>query len=259
MNIDAWLIANKLSVNIKKTNYILFQTMGSHCPENLTVRLRNVPIQKVSSIKFLGLHLQENLSWKLHMEHVLTKVGCGLSIVRKAKPYLNQESLLILYHTTIMSHILYCITVWCHDNKTIVQKLQRSVNNFIRIIFDLNPRDSVVGPMKSQKFLTINHLMIKETSKFMFHFNNNRLPPVFKKFFLTKKTENLPVQTRGGSTLIPSFCRLSTTQQSYRYKGPVVWNNLPPAIRYDCKSLVTRCIIIYLSSKKNKNKKIFLS
>ena len=170
------------------------------------------------------------------MEHVLTKVRCGLSIVRKAKPYLNQESLIILYHIMIMSHILYCITVWYHDNKTIVQKLQRSVNNFIRIIFDLNPRDSVVGPMKSHKFLTINHLMIKETSKFMFHFNNNRLPPVFKKFFLTKKTENLPVQTRSGSTLIPSFCRLSTTQQSYRCKGPVVWNNLPPAIRYDCKS-----------------------
>ena len=214
MNIDAWLIANKLSVNIKKTNYILFQTIGSHCPENLTVRLRNVPIQKVSSIKFLGLHLQENLSWKLQMEHVLTKVRCGLSIARKAKPYLNQESLLILYHTMIMSHILYCITVWCHDNKTIVQKLQRSVYNFIRIIFDLNPRDSAVGPMKSHKFLTINHLMIKETSKFMFHFNNNRLPPVFKNFFLTKKTENLPVQTRSGSTLIPSFGRLSTTQQS---------------------------------------------
>ena len=91
--------------------------------------------------------------------------------------------------------------------------------------------------MKSHKFLTINLLMIKETSKFMFHFNNNRLPPVFKKFFLTNKTENLPVQTRSGSTLIPFFCRLSTTQQSYRYKGPVVWNNLPPAIRYDCKSL----------------------
>ena len=140
MNIDAWLIANKLSVNIKKTNYILSQTVGSHCPENLTVRLRNVPIQKVSSIKFLGLHLQENLSWKLHMEHVLTKVRCGLSIVRKVKSYLNQESLFILYHTMIMSHILYCITIWCHDNKTIVQKLQRSVNNFIRIIFNLIPR-----------------------------------------------------------------------------------------------------------------------
>ena len=79
------------------------------------------------------------------MEHVLTKVRCGLSIVRKAKSYLNQESLLILYHTMIMSHILYCNTVWGHDNKTIVQKLQRSVNNFIRIIFDLNARDSVVG------------------------------------------------------------------------------------------------------------------
>ena len=62
MNIDAWLIANKLSVNIKKTKYILFQNVSSHCPENLTVRSRNVPIQKVSLIKFLGLRLQENLS-----------------------------------------------------------------------------------------------------------------------------------------------------------------------------------------------------
>ena len=221
--------------------YILFQTVGSHCPKKLTVRLKNVPIQKVSLIKFLGLHLQENLSWRLHMEHVLTKVRCRLSIVRKAKSYLNQESLLILYHTMIMSHILYCMTVWCHDNKTIVQKLQRSVNNFIRIIFYLKIREGVVGPMKFHKFLTINHLMMKKTSKFMFHFNNNRLLLVFKTFFLTKKIKNLPVQTRSGNTLIPSFCRLSTTQQSYRFNSPVVWNKLPPPIRHDCTCLKKFC------------------
>ena len=94
---------------------------------------------------------------------------------KKRKPYLSKESLLTLYHSLIMSHILYCITLWYHGNKSVVGQPQRSVNNYIRLIFNLNPRDSVVEIMKSQKLLSINQPLIKETSKLMFQFFNNGL------------------------------------------------------------------------------------
>ena len=63
VNIDAWLVANKLSLKIKKTNYILFHTLGSTPPKkHLILSIRNTAINRMSSAKFLGLQLQENLS-----------------------------------------------------------------------------------------------------------------------------------------------------------------------------------------------------
>ena len=111
-NVDDWLIANKLSLNVTKTNYIIFQTLGSKpCPKDLYLKLGNIPIQKQRNVKFLGLNINENLPWKPHMTNILCKVRSGLCIAKKIKPYLNKESLLTLYHSLILSHVLYCITL----------------------------------------------------------------------------------------------------------------------------------------------------
>ena len=69
-NVDNWLTANKLSLNVTKTNYryIIFQTLGSKlCPKDLCLKLRNLPIKKKRNVKFLGLNINKNLSWKPHM------------------------------------------------------------------------------------------------------------------------------------------------------------------------------------------------
>ena len=62
-NIDNWLVTNKLSLNIDKTKCMHFKTLNTPTP-NLTLKIRNTPIQKISSFKLLGVILDEHLSWK---------------------------------------------------------------------------------------------------------------------------------------------------------------------------------------------------
>ena len=80
--------------------------------------------------------------------------------------------------------------------------------------------------MKEFNLLTIKQMVFKETALFMFKFYTKHLPPLFNNFFRIKQNMNCMVNSRSNSILIPSFCRLSSTQQSFRYKGPVVWNEL---------------------------------
>ena len=80
-------------------------------------------------------------------------------------------------------------------------------------------------------------MVFKETALFMFKLTTKHLPPVFNSFFRTKQNMNCMVNTRSNSTLIPSFCRLSTTQQSFRYKGPVVYNKLPALLRKNSRNV----------------------
>ena len=71
-NIDNWMIANKLSINTNKTNCVLFQTPKSQLiktTNNLHLKSRNDIVEKVSSTGFWGVIINENLSWKNHMEN----------------------------------------------------------------------------------------------------------------------------------------------------------------------------------------------
>ena len=119
--------------------------------------------------------MNENLSWKPHMTYILCKVRSGLCIVKKIKPYLNKESLLTMYHSLILSRVLFCLTLWYRGNKAVVSQLQRSVSNYIRLIFTLNSRHSVIEIMKSPKLLSIKQLFNKVTSKIMFQYFNDGL------------------------------------------------------------------------------------
>ena len=116
--VDDWLVANKLTLNISKTNFILFRP--PKCKEvqvNPIVSLRGKQIEKVST-KFLGVYVDEHLSWKIHIKHLLNKLRCSLGAVCRVKPLLNQDTLLQLYHSLINSHLLYCVQNWCYGNKT---------------------------------------------------------------------------------------------------------------------------------------------
>ena len=83
-DIDHWLIANKLSLNVEKTNHVVFRTPNSKPPSNnLILLIRNKRINRVTSSKFLGVILHENLSWKPHMDTVLKRLRISLGVVRK--------------------------------------------------------------------------------------------------------------------------------------------------------------------------------
>ena len=135
-NVANWLSANKLSLNTDKTKYILFDS--NHKKINNTkhqsLYLKKKPIEQVKNILFLGLHLNENLSWKPHMLALFKKLSRNISIMYKLTFYLNKTNLLNVYYSLIVSHLRYGITVWNHGNQSIVQKLQRICNKFITYI-----------------------------------------------------------------------------------------------------------------------------
>ena len=88
---------------------MLFSTSSSNRTQKKSLlTIRRKPIDRVSSIKLLGIRFNEHLTWKDHMEMLLCKLKSSLYCVMKVKPYLNKESLLTLFHSLILSHIRYC-------------------------------------------------------------------------------------------------------------------------------------------------------
>ena len=83
--ISEWLKVNKLSLNVDKTNYILFRPRQKPITVSDTTTLDNIAVQHVELTKFFGLLLHQHLSWKYHINHVAKKVSKTIGIIGKAR------------------------------------------------------------------------------------------------------------------------------------------------------------------------------
>ena len=71
--ISEWLKVNKLSLNVAKTNYILFRPRQKPISVSDTITVDNIPVQQAEGTKFLGVLLDQHLPWKYHIYHVTKK------------------------------------------------------------------------------------------------------------------------------------------------------------------------------------------
>ena len=102
-----WLTANKLSLNVNKTHLMIFKTRKNRLNYNANVILNDSPIEKVKYTKFLGIIIDEELSWK-YINHISTKVSKMVGITAKARHYLSLKLLLTLYNIMIYPYLTYC-------------------------------------------------------------------------------------------------------------------------------------------------------
>ena len=108
--ISQWFKTNKLSLNEGKTKFTLFHKLRDkdNPPLQLpNLKINNNEIKRSSSIKFLGVLVDENLTWIDHIRLVDNKLSKNLGLLHKAKNYLNKESMVNLYYSFIHSYLNY--------------------------------------------------------------------------------------------------------------------------------------------------------
>ena len=106
-----WFSANKLSINFKKTKYMIFKQKQKRCNTDLKILLNNIEIDLVKEVSFLGVILDKHLTWKVHISHVARKMSKSIGIVKKASFCLS-NSLITLYYSLVYPYMQYYILVW---------------------------------------------------------------------------------------------------------------------------------------------------
>src|SRR5271166_6408069 len=89
-----WFNLNRLSLNLSKTNYILFGNKRISVPAHLSLDIDGTLILEVDNTKFLGIYIDSKLSWNLHVNTIATKIAKSLGIINKARMILSKPSLL---------------------------------------------------------------------------------------------------------------------------------------------------------------------
>ena len=109
--LSTWLDANKLSINTKKTHFMVFHRSRIKTNDVNVIMQLNI-IEHINSTKFLGLIIDDKLKWHEHIQHVTHKIARSVGILYKIRHYLNKQTLLNMYYTFVFPYLIYGVEIW---------------------------------------------------------------------------------------------------------------------------------------------------
>ena len=145
--ISIWLSTNKFTLNVDKSNYLIFST-GKKKKLNLT--MNNEILQEKEHTKYLGVILDNKLTWKNHITQTNLRISEGICILYKLRQCVSQSTLRSLYFAFVQSNVNYCLLNWGNAAPSNLTPIITNLNKALRIIY--------IGPMYHANTLYIKKI-----------------------------------------------------------------------------------------------------
>ena len=219
--------ANLLTVNLDKTCIILFRKPNWDRP-TLDISVNDISIKQVECVKFLGMYVDETLSWKQHTVMLKNKLLKGMYGLRNSKNLLDVHTRKLVYFAFIHSHLQYGITLWsqcCKKNFNLINQKQIDA---LKIVFNTKSKTECISKMKEHSIPTLENLNNIELSKLSFRYTHQlisiRIKNLFEQRSHTYKTRNMNMPKQ-------KFSKSKFYHNTFLSKCPPIWQNLPPNIK----------------------------
>ena len=126
--------ANKLTINTTKSSALVITPGAKTATQKSKILCDDLPIAVNSDVKYLGLWINENLKFDIHLKFVERKIACAVDILNKLECYFLKEILLQLYHALIYPYLLYAIPIWGSTYKSYLHKTSLLQNKAVKIV-----------------------------------------------------------------------------------------------------------------------------
>ena len=119
-NVHTWLCANKLSFNIKNPNFVIFHPAQRKLQFNVNLFLNNKQLRPEKCIKYLGILINSQISWKPQIESITKKLKRSVGLLSKIRYFFNTDILKNLYDLLIYPFLIYGIIAWGNTYHTTI-------------------------------------------------------------------------------------------------------------------------------------------
>ena len=156
-----WLTSNKLTLNIKKSNFVIFrpyQKRLSFQPKISIVdneKNMSVPLDCKDYVKYLGILIDSNLSWKIHIENITLKISKTVGLIAKLRHFLPLHILLHIYQSLISPYITYGLSVWGQASKCHLDKILILQKRALRFMYSKKKNEHTIPLFINAKILPL--------------------------------------------------------------------------------------------------------
>ena len=197
--VKEWCDVNKLSINLSKTNYMMIKS-SRKTSENIEIKLQSMDgschlLRKKDHIKYLGVIIDESLTWKYHISYICSRVSRNIGIILKLRHYLSihqPDQLKQIYYNLIYPYLSYAVIAWGSAYKTHLQTLQSEQNTVLRLMFFVTTSgpytESALPFLNLLDILTVDNVYHLHALKFTRMRHKGLLPKVFDNLFQYAKS-----------------------------------------------------------------------
>ena len=228
---SVWFRANKLSLNVSKTKYMVFR-LGSMASldNNFKIFINGEEVERISyenetkSFKFVGVHLDEFLNWNEHTKMVKNKVSSSLYALNQIKNILPSKTLKTIYSSMILPHIDYSNITWGFSKSKDIEQIRKQQKRAIRTIVGANYNAHTEIHFGQSKILKFDDLVYLNIAKFTSKFFHKELPESFDSTFKSLSSQR-------SKKLLISIPKSKHLENFPAVLFPKLWNNLKNEIR----------------------------
>ena len=227
-DLSKWFHNNKLSLSLEKTQYTIFHSKRKHIPDIYnSIQLNNTSIHKVQKVKYLGMTIDENLSWEEHVRNLkssLTKLASSFKII---KHYIPRNCKMNMYYAYAYSKIQYGIEVYGGGGRGTIKQIQILQNRVLKILFNKDWLTPTKELHKELKVLLVSDIHRLQISKFVYKFFHNTLPPPFADYYkLNSNTHEHHTRTNNHIHIDRMH-----SPNTVKVAGAKIYNDIPECIR----------------------------
>lgn len=232
-NISKWLSANKLTLNMTKTEFML---IGSRQKLNSLVatpvlEINGDRIKQVTSTKSLGINIDNNLSWNEHINKLAKKIASGIGALKRIRPFVPSATLHLVFKALVQPHFDYCSVVWGNCGKTLSLKLQKLQNRAARVLTFSNYDANAENLFKILGWQDLSQQREMQTATFVYKSLNGLTPKYLSSKFVERcDITSYSLRDDTNKLAIP-LPRTNYLKNSFGYRGAVLWNSLPSNVR----------------------------
>ncbi|CAH1256204.1 ACSS3 [Branchiostoma lanceolatum] len=231
--LSQWFAANSLSMNGGKCKSMLIGTNRRLASCNIpNLAVNGVNLKTCDKYTYLGVVIDRQLKWKDQAKAVLGKLRRSLFMMKHLNPFISTSALCTLYNAIFLPHITYACTAWEAAPDQDLQKIQSMQNRAGKLILK--------APHRTPSTEVLSRLSWKDIKETLQYYNavqtykalNNKLPPYMRQMFVYCRDQSTRTtrQSTSSQLAVPKPKR-EIFRRSVAYRGPNVWNSLPPDTR----------------------------
>ena len=176
------LSANKISVNVEKTELVIFKSPRKLLLDEMKIKLNGKKSYSSNSVKYLGIKIDRFLHWRDQVNSIAVKRNRVNALLLKIRNHVNTKTLRNIYFAIFDSHLSYSCIVWAQNINTVrrlivLQKKALRIMNFKDQLFHSSPLFSSNNILKFGNKITLENILF--VSKFI----NRQVPSIFYDWF----------------------------------------------------------------------------
>ena len=261
LKVKEWCDINKLTINLKKTNYMIIKSSKKEMHNTFDIKILNNDgssyslIQK-DHIKYLGVLIDDTISWKHHISFICSRISRNSGIFLKLRHYISLQQLKQLYYNLIYPYLSYAVISWGSAYTSHLKKIQVKQNHIIRVLFFATlygkSTESALPLMNLLDILTVENIFTLQLLKFSHQWHKKQLPSIFDEHLhYASDVHSYNTRYAAKGNFYKARFRTSAGKKTTSALAVDCWRQLPTEMKNLSNFKFSKKVKQYLLSKQN--------